>query len=38
MDERNEWQRQFDASAEEESTTEDDLEISAKVPEVEEHE
>ena len=38
MDERNEWQRQVDASAEEESTTEDDLEISAEVPEVEEQE
>ena len=38
MDERNEWQRQVDASSEQESTTEDDLEISAKVPEVEEQE
>ena len=31
MEERNEWRRQVDASAEQESTTEDELEISAEV-------
>ena len=39
MEERNEWQRQVDASVEaEESEDEQELETSAEVPEVEEQE
>jgi len=38
MDERNEWQRQVDASIEAEDSTEEELEPSEEIPEVEEQE